>query len=518
MSFFHRSIAGLRLQVAVAALLLSSLCQLGAQGVSTVQQAQFRSQWIGEQVDLIPLGASATPLNGLGAVVGPLQTQDQVQREVEASFANLTPKSPFSFKPGLGVGWEFSNQGSQTQGTNGSSAAGNSPFVAPSIALLYDRDHGPWSISAGYSAGVKYYSNTNYNGGGTSSQRNPLSQTAFFNAGLQMSRYTFSTTATASSGTGYDFSSGSNNRQISSSVSLMMHYILTSYTTVDATAGMSVQNASQSTATPNNNTGSLYTAVTPTYELSDKTHLSAVIGAGSSTQGLQQGTTTPGNAATTNATSSSLSYAQLLAKVRYDFTAKCSFNLALGARDVTSSQSTTSSSYTGIKPSWTAAFSYTPTPKTSVNLSLGEQGSDVVPELSLGLSWKPREKTQVSIALTQTQTYASTLNSQYQVSTGIIGTLNQKLFSSVDLNVNAGYTQQRFVNLASSQSSGLSGQTSSQLPGSMYLGQLNLNWRIRDWVSLANTLTYSTGQNQSVGQSASTQPQIWYAISLNFAL
>lgn len=506
----------LRLPVAVATLWLCGIGHLNAQGVPTVQQAQFRSQWVGEQVDQIPLGSTRTPLNGLGSIVGSLQTQDQVEREAEASLANLQPKFPISFKPALGVGWEYSNQGSQSQGTNGTSSAGSSPFLAPAIALLYDRDHGPWSVSAGYSAGAKYYSNPDYTGGGSGTQRNSLSQTMLLNAAVQQSRYTLSGLLTASAGTGYDFSSGSNNKQVDTDASMRFHYILTTYTTVDSSAGVSLQNSSGSSATPNNNTGTTFLTIAPVYELSEKTHLSAVVGAGSTSQSIQQGTQAPGNTATANSSSSSMSYAQMLAKVKYDITGKISFDLALGEREVTGSQQNNSSSSLGLKPSWTFGLNYTPTPKTSVTMSFGEQGTDVVPEANLLLGWNPREKTRFTLGFSQTEAYSSSLSSQYQVTTGIMGSMNQKLFKSVDLNINAGYAQQHFINLSSSQNSQIPAPASNQMPSNIYLGQIMVNWRIRDSINLVNTLSYNTGQ--SSGGSSGNQAQIWYAISLNFSL
>jgi hypothetical protein len=501
--------------LAGVAFLTLGMISLHAQGQSSVQQAQFRSQWVGEQVDRIPYGSQGSPFSGLGSIVGPLRTQDQVQREAEASIANLEPSFPITFKPSLGTGWEFSNQGTQSQGNSNNLSAGNSPFVAPALALLYDRDHGPWTLSGGYSAGAKYYSNPDYVGGGSGTQRNALSQTGFLNLSVIQSRYTLSGLLSGSSGSGYDFSSGSNNKQISTDASCRLNYILTTYTKVDAAAGVSVQNSSGSDATPNNTTGSTFLTITPVYELSEKTHLSAVVGAGSTSQSLQQGTTASGNAPTTNSTSSSMSYAQVLGKVKYDITGKISFDLALGERQVSSSQgSSANSSDTGLKPSWTFGLNYTPTSKTSVMISMGEQGTDVVPEYSLLLNWHPREKTSFSLGFSQTQAYASTLASQYQVSTGIFGTINQKLFQSVEVNLNAGYAQQHFVNLSSTQDSQAPAQSSSQIPSNIYMGQMTVKWQIRDSLTLVNALSYNTGQSGA----SSNQAQIWYAISLNFSL
>ena len=518
MPTLHHRVTDLRLLLAGVVLLSLGMMTLHGQGVSSVQQAQFRSQWVGEQVDRIPYGSQGSPFSGLGSIVGPLRTQDQVQREAEASIANLEPSFPITFKPSLGTGWEFSNQGTQSTGTSTNGAtAGNSPFLAPALALLYDRDHGPWSLSGGYSAGAKYYSNPDYTGGGSGTQRNALSQTGFLNLAVMQSRYTLSGLLSASSGGGYDFSSGSNNKQISTDASCRLNYILTTYTKVDASAGVSVQNSSGSSATPNNTTGSTFLTITPVYELSEKTHLSAVVGAGSSSQSIQQGTAAPGNAPTTNSSSSSMSYAQVLGKVKYDITGKISFDLALGERQVSSSQgSAANSSDTGLRPSWTFGLNYTPTPKTSVTMSMGEQGTDVVPEYSLLLNWHPREKTSFSLGFSQTQSYASTLSSQYQVSTGIIGTISQKLFQSVEVNLNAGYAQQRFINLTSTQDTQAPAQTSNQIPSNIYMGQLTVKWQIRDSLSLVNALSYNTGQ--SSGGSSGNQAQIWYAISLNFSL
>ena len=149
-------------------------------------------------------------------------------------------------------------------------------------------------------------------------------------------------------------------------------------------------------------------------------------------------------------------------------------------------------------------------------MSAGEQGSDVVPEFNLMLNWNPREKTRFSLGFSQTESYSSTLASQYQVSTGVMGTYSQKLFTSVDLTMNAGYSQQHFINLSTPQNSQFSSQSSGQLPSNIYLGQIMVNWKIRDWVTLANTLSYNTGQSTS--GSGTSQAQIWYAISLNFSL
>ena len=306
---------------------------LRAQYVPSVQQSQFRSQWVGDSVDQMAYGGLFSPFAPLTAVVGALQTPDEVQREVDASLANVQAKSPFAFKPQLGLGWQISNQGSQTTtGTNTVYGTDSSAFIAPSAALLYDRAHGPWDLSAGYSVGYRYYQNQSYVGNGTGSLRNPLSQTAFARATLEMSRYILNAMVNASAGNGYDISSGSNNQQIAASANADMKYLISSVSALAAKAGYSIQNSSGSQVTQNNNVSNFFADAEPVYHLSDKTHLSAILGVGQSAQTISSTnavtvTGDAGNPGTLNidtTPTSTTRYAQSLGKVKYDITGKLS--------------------------------------------------------------------------------------------------------------------------------------------------------------------------------------------------
>ena len=496
-----------------------------AQGIPTVQQNQFRSQWVGEQVDQLPLGASVSPFGGLQPLVGSLQTPDEVQREVNASLAAVKAPSPFSFKPSLGVGWEIDNQGGQTTTTGGGSTnstlnydTASSFFFAPAGAFLFDRDQGPWNVSFGYSVGYKYFLNQNFVGGGDGggSQRNPLSQTAFIKTMLAMSRYVITSMFNASEGTGYDISSGSNNKQTTVGGTTDFKYTLGQYTALNTTAGYSLQNSSQSSATPNNNTTSLFGNFAPEYDFSDKTHVSLNFGAGRTSQSLGAGTSAGGtNAPLSTSQITGRNYAQTLAKVKYDLSGKLTLNASLGARYVTST-GITNSTDNGLSPAWSVGAGYSPTEKTSATLSAGIQGADVTPGLSFMLNWNPREKTQFSLGVSQSQNFANSVSSQYLVSRNIIGTMTQILRKDVlNLNLSAGYTSQSYVNL----SANTPGQNTSQLPSNFYLAQAALIWKIRDSINLSNTLNYNTGQSQSgSGSSGNPAAQYWYSITLNFAL
>lgn len=543
----HFSMKGLPALLGAALLILGVFSSglVRAQYVPSVQQSQFRSQWVGESVDQLAYGGLFSPFAPLGAVVGALQTPDEVQREVDASLANVAAKSPIAFKPSLGVGWQISNQGSQTTtGTNTVYGTDSSGFIAPSGAILYDRAHGPWDLSAGYSVGYRYYQNQSYVGNGTGSLRNPLSQTAFARATLEMSRYILNAMVNASAGNGYDISSGSNNQQIAASANADMKYLISSVSALAAKAGYSIQNSSGSQVTQNNNVSTFFADAEPVYHLSDKTHLSGILGVGQSYQSIEStnrvsvAATNGAQAGTVNydtTPTSTIRYAQALGKVKYDITGKLSAEVGLGARQLWLMNSTnisvtstmpidgqtsanihsSSTQNLGLKPAWSAGFNYTPTAKTSLLVTAGQLGSDVVPEFNAALNWNPREKTAVVLGLSQSQNYSSVASNQYLVSRGITGTVTQQFFSSVIFQITGGYTMQEYK--SASGGSTPSGGYANQIPGSYYLLNASLTWKIRQWVNLVNTFNYNSGQTIQ-GNNNNALDQMWYSISLNFAL
>jgi hypothetical protein len=147
---------------------------------------------------------------------------------------------------------------------------------------------------------------------------------------------------------------------------------------------------------------------------------------------------------------------------------------------------------------------------------MGEQGSDIVPSLNLLLNWNPREKTSVSLGLSQMQMYSNIAAGQYLISRGILGTVNQRLFSNVTLMLSGGYTSQFYQNITGGNTP--TQGAAAQIPGSYYVGNASLVWRIRDWVNLANTIYYNSGTTIQAGGNNSALSQTWYSISLNFAL
>jgi hypothetical protein len=175
-------------------------------------------------------------------------------------------------------------------------------------------------------------------------------------------------------------------------------------------------------------------------------------------------------------------------KVHYIYSPKLIFDIGLGSRYVSSTIA--NSLYTGLKPAYTLGISYSPTEKTSLSLASGLQASDVTPELNLSLAWRPRDKTQFSLGVSQTEQFANSLSGEYIVSRGISGSVTQNLFSSVTL---------------------------AQLPPSYYFGSFSIYWHIQQWVNFVNSLTVNSGQQQA-GSGGGIHPQYLYSIGLNFSL
>jgi hypothetical protein len=236
-----------------------------------------------------------------------------------------------------------------------------------------------------------------------------------------------------------------------------------------------------------------------------------------------------------NTTASTIQYVQALGKVKYDVTGKVVVEGSFGGRQLWLNNSTNisisgsalgenfggsgntnASKNLGFKPAWTAGFNYTPTAKTSVAFSTGEQGSDIVPELNFLLGWSPREKTSLSLGVSQAESYSNIAASQYLITRGIVGTLNQNLFSNVSVILSGGYTRQFYQNINGGQTP--TKGAAAQIPGSYYLATVSVVWKIRDWVNLNNTVYYNSGTAIQSGGNNSALSQAWYAVSLNFSL
>jgi len=509
-TFFHFALIGI---------VGFSLAKLDAQDVPTTQGSIYNVLYVGEHMDSM-LQSAMDPSGGLGAITGSLQTTDAVQHEVDLSLAKVKAPAALVLKPTLTVGWQVSTQSTTVNNYAGTSQSGvvNSAFVAPAMSLLYDRAHGPWDLSLGYSVGLLYYSNPNFVASGSSiSGLGNLYQSAFVRSSLQTTRYNFDVNLTGSSGSGYDTSSASNNRQNTASAALGFKYFLSSHSSLLANAGYSLMNYFNSTATPNNDTTSYYASLASLYDFSEKSHLSSTLGFGGTGQLLQQGTAAVGNTALATSQNKSLGYVQFVENLKYDITSKVTADAGIGARYVSTTDiSNQNNSYFGFRPSWALGLTYTPTDKTSFVLSSGEQGTDVRPEFNFMAKWKPRKTTTVSLAVAEYESFANSLLNQYQVTQSITGSVTQDILSNVRLQLSGGYAAQQYINLSNQN---INGQNTSQLPPHYMFGKAQLLWKINQRMTLNNDFYINTGQVQSVANyRTSSQPVCWYSISLSILL
>lgn len=459
---------------------------------TTVTQEVFRSQWVAPQ--------APPQFDGQGSPGESRATQD---RELMTSGGLLEALGkgivvgPIAIHPGLAFGWEYSDIGYQSNGVvaGDNSTDNNSFFVAPSLALVYDREIGVWSVTAFYSAGIQYYLNKNYTGSGTGNQRNPFSQSGSLSVGHLGARHKFNLSGSASYGTGLDVTTGQNITQLGASVGLDWEYTLTTYTNIGVKAGYNVSlNDQIGGGTSNSALTSTQGSFYGDWLATGKTRLRLEFSAGQNDQNIDQGQI------------AKRTFTQLQASVKYSFTEKITADGGLGVRYV-QSPDTTDAQYTGLLPSYNLSINYAPTEKTTARVQVGIEGADIRPSARLELEWQPRDNTAFSLAAYQNQSFSIDTTQQYQINRGVVGSVNQRLFSKTQLSLSVGYQQTENVNL-----SGDSPQ--SQSPYSYAFASATFSWNLNRFSSWQMNWWGTTNQGQS-GTNGQNQPGSRFTVSFN---
>ena len=413
---------------------------------------------------------------------------------------------PLDIHPGLSLGWEYSNQTYNAAPTTPSNDS--SYFIAPTLALNYSREIGPWSVSAAYSAGIRYYLNRNYTAAGTGNQRNPFTQTASFLVGHLGARHSLTLSGAGSSGSGFDAVSGGNIVQTNLGVVGDYRYSLLTYVDDGAKANYSAsmnqgaQNGGASSG--DGNLGSYKGGVWAEWLATGKTKLRWDFDAGQSSQNLtNQQTSTPQR--------SNINYVETLGSVDYELTGKLRLKTGLGVGYRTAPQ-TTQSQYTGIQPRYSLEATYNPTEKTLLSASFSLLGADLKPNYRFSATWQPRVNTGLSLAIYQTQEFSLSTVNQVQVSRGVIGSISQRLFSKVDLTLSAGWQQTDNLSMSSSAAS----QNVTQNPYG--LASATLTWHLSSWSSLQASLMSQTNaaNNSTTGSSGGPQNRATVSFNLTF--
>jgi len=492
----------------IAAALLCCLCCLSAnaadQGVLTVKEAEFRSRWAGPQEDRLSTPQFFEPGGGLDDREGALPTDEEtgtatgIVNDVDRMAENLKRGlrfGPLDLSLGLATGWEYSSQNSR--GADTDFADNNSFFAAPTIGVVYDREIGVWRVAARFGAGYRYYFNQDYTAAGTGNQRNPLSLTGGFIIGYTTSRLSVELNAAASSGSGYDIVSGSNNWQTSASASLSIRYILTEQASIGAAGSVAYTNNSYAQAAvgeivqPASNNLNTSVSAFADYLVTPKTNARLLVSAGQDLQSFDDGI------------SEGRRYLDGMLQLTYQLAPKFSID-AGGGMGYVADQNIPDPEFVGWRPVYTAGINYTPTEKTYLKANFGMQGADIRPNFSLVAGWNAREKTRLSLSLYQNQGFSTLSPDQYNITRGVLGTISQKLFKGVDVSLSGGYEQSEYVSLTGKRLT-----DAVEGPADYFLTSATVYWRIREWLGWQNTFMLSTGQGNN------NQLQSRFSTSLN---
>jgi hypothetical protein len=481
--------------------------QATAQTVLTVRDAEYRSRWAGKQEDRPVTPQYFAPGGGLGE-----DTQDQAtaQEQTGPSFVQNMDRmaenvkrglrfGPLDFQLGLSTGWEYSSQ--NFLGFSNDSANSNSFFAAPTIGITYEREIGVWTVNARLGTGYRYYFNLDYTAAGTGVQRNPFALTGSIDIGYNTSRLSVNLGGSASSGPGYDITSGSNSWQTSGSSSLSLRYIITEELSTGAAASATytktggVQAAEGEPAQQESYSTNLGASVFADYLLSPKTNLRFSLSAGQDAQAF------------VGASNQGRLYMDAMLTLTYQIAPKFSIDAGGGVGYVVD-KNILDGKFAGVRPVYTGAINYTPTEKTYFKASISMQGADIKPNFSLVAGWNARAKTRLSLSVYQNQGFSSLSPDQYNITRGVLGTVSQELIKGISLSLSGGYEQSIYVGLSSANSA----PAAVQGPAEYWLANTSLYWRLREWLAWQNTFMVSTGQ----GDSNQLQTRVSSSLNLSF--
>ncbi len=467
--------------------------QPGPQIPATVADAVFRSRWEGLQADRRPPRSAA----GLAGLAPGSEEYSYAESFADNLMSGLW-LGPVAVHPGLSVGWEYSDR--EDTGVTTTPTDDNSSFIAPTLALVYDREIGPWNVAAAYGAGWRYYFNPNYSGAGTGEQRNPFNQTASLAVGHLGARHKLTVKAEASSGTGYDVTSGENVVQTNLAASFDYSYILAAYTVIGARGSYSLSlNEDSENGSGNGELGTYVAGVWSEWLATGKVTLRLDLETGQSSQDVAG----EGSAAR--------NYLQALVSCTYLVTEKIRLGGGLGVAYVTD-PGVGEAEYVGIRPRYELSASYDPTEKTSIRAEFGLLGADIRPAYRLECRWQPRVNTGLSVAIYQTQSFSLNVVDEIQVSRGVIGTLSQRLFSRINFAFSAGWEQTEDLSVSGEGEAGEENGTQF----SYGFASVSAVWNLSEAASLQASWWSSTGGGQGGNESDSPETRITISANLAF--
>jgi hypothetical protein len=454
---------------------------LEAQTVSTVRETEFRSRWMDQQVDRPP--EQFNP----GTVV--VEGDDNLSSKVASSLRSLFRTGPIVLRVGLTVGVEYLDQPTNADSTKQLSKT--SFFAAPVVAAFYDREVGPWTVSARYSAGYQYYLDQNYVGAG--SRSGVPSQTAGLDFRVDLSRLTVRSSAGASYGTGFDVYNNQETERFSVTEALAAEYQLSGYTRAGVTVtGAYERNTVTLDESENSNvrlTGAFYTD----YFVTGKMRLRAELNSGYEDQRQGQNT------------SAERAYTQGLLRVNYQPTDKLAFDVGAGF-GLLESTGGSPIDEGGLRMVYSMTASYAPTEKISARLYFGLETTSTQPELSLALDWRPRDTTAFRLSAYQLSGVSSLSFTENRVTRGVLATAQQRFFQRATLNLSSGWEQYENVD---------SQQAGSELDPYYFIAG-TLTYEFSRWLMLEALYRTSSRQGGSGGAGGQRENRASLSLRLTF--
>ena len=475
---------------AAAALETASAQGTMMEPVSTVNDAVFRSQWVGPQADrpalvgMVPTGEGIKPV------------EDMASKVREGLWLGS-----LRIRPGFGAGWSYSNRNSQGQTATANSD--NSFFLAPTLGLEYGRETGPWTISGRAGGGYVYYPNPDYTPNGTGANRNPYNGTMSVGIGHSGLRHQFDLGGSASFGNGQSIQGGGASTQFVGSAGANYSYLINEFLTTGAYASYTSQlNRYESGGIDGSDVASLRGGGYIDWLWTGKTTVGLKVEAGRMTQDILGN----GTAAAEEGIAAR-QFIQALVPVAHSLTSKVLLVAGAGASYTQDENIPDSSAqYTGVRPVYLLGAEYDPSEKTTMRAYISFDGFDIVPNYGLSATWRPRETTAFTLSAYQNQNFSITTVDQFQVNRGFTLGVQQTVFSRLAVGLSGGWQQTDNISISNDQPGG------GDFDYAFVSG--SLRYAINSWAAWQATVMSSTGNRVNPTSSVSF-PETTASVGLN---
>lgn len=458
--------------------------------VTTTRDNEFRSRWADYQVDRPQTTAANTGNNST-------QTEEQagLLSAFRKSFAEILRDGPLQTRATLSSGWEYSNEALQVGRDR--DRTDNSFFIAPSVALFYNSQAGPATISARYSGGYVYYLDQDYVAASRSG--GIFSNTAGLDLQVEGTRSALASNTSLSYGNGVDIESGTLRTQLSISETATASYLLSTFTRLGATGGLSYSDYAGGGVADTDifaDTASVYIE----YAYSPKTRGRFEVATGQQIQGTDAGGA--------RSTTSDRYYYQALVSADYLPTPKLGFSAGVGY-GFQENDDVLGRGRSGSHPIYRITVNYAPTPKTTAALRFGYEGVDVAPSFGLQVDWLFRPTTTASLSLYQNTNFSTYEPDQNLLTRGALAAVQQRVFGRVDLALSGGVEQSEGYDRQPP------GQPAYNEDPYLFVGVSGV-WQINSYLALQSYYRGYTGGAGAVIQQQGFQSRASVSLRLTF--